>query len=119
VHAAAVARVLRVDATAAVAVLPAVDGRRRRPQASARPQQGGRHAVHRQRVLGPGVVWQECAHAERPQASPHLAWSHISGTYHSKLQTVSVCNVYLTIVMLSLCCSSCGVWAPSGPESFR
>lgn len=116
-HATPVARVLRINAAAAVAVLPAVDGQRRRPQASARPQQGGRHAVHCQRVLGPGVVWQERAHAERPQASPHLARSHISGTNHSKRQTVSVCNVYLTIVMLSLC-SSCGVWAPSGPESF-
>lgn len=31
-------------------------------------------------MLGSGVVWQECAYAERPQASPHMARSHISGT---------------------------------------
>jgi len=55
-----------------------VDGRRR-PQTPARPQQGGRLAVHRQRVLGSGVIRQECAHAERPQASTHMARCHISG----------------------------------------
>lgn len=82
-HAAPVARVLRVHATAAAPVLPAVDGRGR-SKTPAWPEQSGHRAVHRQRLLGPGVFRQKRAHAERPPTGPHLAWSHISGTYPTR-----------------------------------
>lgn len=79
VHAAPVARVLRVHAAAAAPVLSALDGRGR-VEKPARPEQSGHRVVHHQRVLGPRLFWQKCAHAKRPQAGPHLARSHISGT---------------------------------------
>lgn len=77
-HAALVARFLRVHAPATAAVLSAVDGRRCL-ETLARSEQSSHHLVHHQRVLGPCLFRQERAHAKRPQTSPHLARCHISG----------------------------------------